>query len=222
MKSVLLSSALILLAGAVGRSDTAPPPASLSDFFKPGVAFLDTNDDGAVDFVDARIVLPERPSPAEDKIAADVKQYLDVHNMTTSVATVPAVMVQSKVEGVDRVVVDAQMASAGDVVKAQVALNQLKAVGGRDPKRALSYPAVRNLRARIHAGGAYATVDLPRAAPPDPSAQPPGRRPGGAAKETFDLSSFYANEGAPGAPDTNLIPDRIDPVLSADGDAGDG
>ena len=95
----------------------------------------------------------DQKGPAADKIAADVKQYLDVHNMTTSVATVPAVMVQSKVEGVDRVVVDAQMASAGDVVKAQVALNQLKAVGGRDPRRALSYPAVRSLRARIHAGG---------------------------------------------------------------------
>src|SRR5207248_225481 len=141
---------------------------------------------------------------------------------TTSVATVPAVMVQSKVEGVDRVVVDAQMASAGDVVKAQVALNQLKAVGGRDPKRALSYPAVRNLRVRIRAGGAYAAVDLPRAAPPDPSAQPPGRRPGGATKENFDLSSFYANEGALGDSDNNLIPDRVDVVLSADGDGVDG
>ena len=48
------------------------------------------------------------------------------------------------------------------------------------------------------------------------------RRPGGGAKENFDLSTFYANEGALADSDNNLIPDRVDVLLSADGDGTDG
>src|SRR5205807_4985970 len=47
-------------------------------------------------------------------------------------------------------------------------------------------------------------------------------RPGGGAKENFDLSTFYANEGALGDSDNNLIPDRVDVLLTADGDGTDG
>src|SRR5207253_943640 len=36
------------------------------------------------------------------------------------------------------------------------------------------------------------------------------------------LSSFYANEGALADSDNNLIPDRVDVLLSADGDGTDG
>src|SRR5581483_11365436 len=114
------------------------------------------------------------------------------------------------------------MANGGDVIKAQVALNQLAALGPRDGKRALSYAQVRSLRVRLHATGAAATVDLPRAAAPAPAAQPPARRPGGGAKENFDLSSFYANEGALADTDNNLIPDRVDVLLSAEGDGTSG
>src|SRR2546427_4464747 len=76
MKHLFLIFVLILSGGAFGRSETSPAPPSLSDFFKPGVAFLDTNDDGAVDFVNARIVLPDRPSAAELAAAADVAARL--------------------------------------------------------------------------------------------------------------------------------------------------
>src|SRR5262249_5982857 len=51
---------------------------------------------------------------------------------------------------------------------------------------------------------------------------PPARRQAERAKEDFDLSAFYANEGALGDSDNNLIPDRLDVVLSADGDGTDG
>jgi len=53
------------LSGAGQQRTDGPVPAALSDFFKPGVVFQDRNGDGAVDFVDARIVLPEQPSAAE-------------------------------------------------------------------------------------------------------------------------------------------------------------
>src|SRR5439155_4540179 len=164
----------------------------------------------------------DQKGPTADQLAADVKQYLDAHNATTAVVTAAAMFVEHGVEGAARVLIDAQMATPGDVVKAQVALNQLKAVGGRDPKRALSYPAVRSLRVRVRAAGAYATVELPRVAAPEAATQPPARRPGGGAKENFDLSTFYANEGALGDSDNNLIPDRVDVVLSADGDGVEG
>src|SRR5207249_9929366 len=94
----------------------------------------------------------------------------------------------------------------------------------RDPKRALSYANVRNLRIRLRASGSgIATVELP-AAPlaVAAAAQPPARRPGGGVKENFDLSTFYANEGALADSDNNLIPDRVDVLLSAEGDGADG
>jgi len=67
MNRVLLLLLIVASAGGAGR--TAPgdvvAPASLSTFFKPGAAFQDRNADGVVDFVDARIVLSERPSAAD-------------------------------------------------------------------------------------------------------------------------------------------------------------
>src|SRR5436309_3309191 len=121
-------------------------------------------------------------------------------------------------------VVDVQMSRAGDVVKAQVVLNQLKATGAGDPKRALSFADVRTLSIRLRAPGSPpATVTLPRAAAAArAAAPPPGRRPGGGNKENFDLSSFYTNDGALGDSDNNLIPDRVDVELSTEGDGSEG
>ena len=73
--SVLIA---IVLAGAVGR--TAPgdavSPAALGDLFKPGGALQDRNGDGAIDFVDARIVLADEPTAGELAAAADVAARL--------------------------------------------------------------------------------------------------------------------------------------------------
>ncbi|HMD37309.1 MAG TPA: hypothetical protein VKH42_20175, partial [Vicinamibacterales bacterium] len=125
-----------------------------------------------------------------------------------------------QVDGAERLVVEAQMAGGGDLVKAQVALLQLKATGSRNSKRALSYANVRNVRIRLRASGSGgATIDLPAIpAPTVAASQPTARRAGGGAKENFDLSSFYANDGALADSDNNLIPDRVDVLLSADGD----
>src|SRR5262245_13496603 len=84
--SILL---FVVLAGAVGRTapaDTAA--ASLSEFFAPGVVFQDRNGDGAIDFVDARVVLGEQPSPAELAAAADVAARL---GFETSAMDIPVV-----------------------------------------------------------------------------------------------------------------------------------
>ena len=320
----------VTCAAALGRTQTISfAPTALDDFFKPGAVFQDRNGDGVVDFVNAQIVLPERPNDAEiaaaanvaarlgyettamdiplahsgpaiyigprslgrgltadslagplkrgegavvafnrsgqpgvallgdergltsasivlaghlpfvwdqksvttDKIADDVRQFLESKGVGVSSAIVPIVTTQAAApglpvtEGADRLFVDVQAANPGDALKAQVALNQLKATAARDPKRPLSYPNVGSVFIRIRAGGSTAApVDLPKvaaaadAAPP----QPLGRRPGGGAKENFDLSTFYANEGALADSDNNLIPDRVDVLLSAAGDGTDG
>src|SRR5882672_10905497 len=64
------------LSGAGQQRTDGPVPAALSNFFKPGVVFQDRNGDGAVDFVDARIVLPEEPSPGELAAASDIAARL--------------------------------------------------------------------------------------------------------------------------------------------------
>ena len=66
---------LLLVVAATAVTRTAPgdtAPASLSDFFTPGVVFQDRNGDGTIDFVDVRIVVPEQPSSAELAAAADI------------------------------------------------------------------------------------------------------------------------------------------------------
>ena len=78
MKRLLLFLAIAASAGVVGRTAPADAiaPASLSTFFKPGAAFQDRNGDGVVDFVDARIVLPERPSATDVAAGANVAARL--------------------------------------------------------------------------------------------------------------------------------------------------
>jgi hypothetical protein len=351
---------VLVLVGAGGIGRTAPAetsPASLAELFKPGVMLQDRNGDGAIDFVDARFVLPEQPSASElaaaadiaarlgyetsamdlpivrlkpdatkalaatkasdatsasvvgsdfsrttgptifigakslaradvtatslgaaglragdgvvtaftlagkpavaviggddaglsdaavmlaghlpyvrdqkgptiDKIGDDVKQFLAGKDVIPSSAIASAVFVRAGAaasDGADRVVVALQMANGGDVIKAQAALNQFKATSARDAKRPLSYAAVRSVQVRMRAPGmGLVTVDLPRAAAPETAAQPPARRPGGGAKENFDLSTFYTGDGALADSDNNLIPDRVDVLLSAEGDGADG
>ena len=327
-------AAVCPLSGAGQQRANAPPvPAALSDLFKPGVVLQDRNGDGAIDFVDARIVLSEQPSsgelaaasdvaarlgyetsamnlpvavargfqpgdapaifvgvkslagsgatldaiggaglkagdaavvafslggktaiavlggdeagiaaaggmlaghlpyvwdqkgPTPDRIADEVKQFLAGKGVTASSAAASAIYTHDGADGVDRVAVALQLADAGDFVKAMVALNQFKATGARDAKRPLSYANVRSVQIRLRApGSGPIAVDLPRAAAPDQAAAapPPARRPGGGAKENFDLSTFYANEGALADSDNNLIPDRVDVLLSAEGDGSEG
>jgi zinc carboxypeptidase len=329
MKRVFQVVVIAACAGAIGRTQTAPQRVALSEFFKPGVAFQDRNGDGAVDFINARVALADRPAagdlaaaadvaarlgfetsamdlpvraqadsgsdqptvfvgtrslarsgvtaeflgatglkagdglvaafstsagpsvavlggddsgtsaaavllsghlpyvwdqkgPTTDKIADDVRDFLQSKGIAATAAVTSAAYVKANTDGAERLVVDLQLPAGGDIIKAQVALNQMLATGRSDSSRPLSYANVRSVRVRMRAP-AYnpATVDLPRAVAPDTPAQPPARRPGGGAKENFDLSSFYSNDGALADSDNNLIPDRVDVLLSPDGDGAD-
>ena len=74
--AIALAAVCPLSGAGQRRSRDAPAAAALSDFFKPGVTFQDRNGDGAIDFVDARIVLPEQPSSAELAAASDIAARL--------------------------------------------------------------------------------------------------------------------------------------------------
>src|SRR5438093_1363575 len=77
MKRITVSLFVLIAAGAVGRTapaDTAP--SSLAEIFKPGIVFQDKNGDCVVDFVDARIALPDAPSAGELAAAANIAARL--------------------------------------------------------------------------------------------------------------------------------------------------
>ena len=169
----------------------------------------------------------DQKGPTTDRIADEVKQFLVGKGVTPSSAAASAIYTRSGAgapDGADRLVVTLQMTNGGDLVKAMVALNQFKATSTRDAKRPLSYANLRAVQIRLRAqGSGRVSIDLPRAAAPEHAAsQPPARRPGGGAKENFDLSTFYAIEGALADSDNNLIPDRVDVLLSAEGEGSEG
>ncbi len=160
----------------------------------------------------------DQKGPDISKPAEDAKEFLSGKGMHPASSVTTAVAVRRGGDGIERALVDLQMNEPGDVVKAHVALSQVKATGQRNPNRALSFAHIRSLALSVHAAGAATvTVDLPRAASPEPApAPPPGRRPGGP-KENLDLSTFFTIDGALTDSDNNLIPDRVDVVLSPDG-----
>src|SRR5436190_532589 len=130
MKRCLALLVIVAGASATGRSapvDVASPLAALSDFFKPGVVWQDKNDDGAVDFVDARIVLPDNPSSAELAAAADVAARLGyetsamnipIARLTASAGTSIFIGAKSLPKGVAIVDVTAGLKAGDGVVSA--------------------------------------------------------------------------------------------------------
>jgi len=92
---------------------------------------------------------------------------------------------------------------------------------GEEKKGApLSWPLITSLRLELAAPtGKPVVLDVPREGPAPVAAT--GRRPGAGAKEALDLGNFYANEGLLGDSDSNLIPDRVDALLSPAGTGTD-
>jgi hypothetical protein len=303
---------------------TAAPAADLVSVFKPGLIFQDRNGDGVVDFVDARIVLGERPPAADviaasnvaarlgyetsamnlplprgdgagvaivigtaglrhakriepglkpgegvvrmadvagqpavviaggddagtmaaaelfagrlphagdvrgptlEKVAADLRDFLAAHGATVTSIEVPAAYVKSGDTALVRLSAIARLGSSAEVARAQAALRALamgRAATAASAKPALSYRGVRLLRIELAATGAPpVVVDVPPAKGQEPGG-PIGRRPGGTAKENLDLSTLYSIDGGLGDSDNNLIPDRVDVLLSPAGDGIEG
>jgi hypothetical protein len=185
-----------------------------------GIAILGGDDAGltaaAVALAGRFPFVGDQKSPTTAKIADEVQQFLAAKGIPVVNATAPAAYLKAGSNDVERLVIDLEL-TGGDFIKAQVALNQFKATAPRDAKRPLSYAQIRELHIRMRsAGGGLSIIDLPRSAAADVS-QPPGHRAAGGPKEAFDLSSFYGIDGALGDSDNNLIPDRVDILVSSGG-----
>jgi hypothetical protein len=222
-KALLKSGVTPESLGAAGLKPGDGLVAAFASGGKPSIAIMGGDDNGiaaaGLMFAGHLPLIGDSKGPTPDTIADDVKRFLAGKGIQGA-ATAPAAFVKAGLDGIERLVVDVQL-SGDNFIKAQVALNQFKATAERGAKRPLSYPDVRELRIRLRGPNAgYAAIDLARSVPPDPPAQGPARRPGAGAKDTVDLSSFYTIEGALGDSDNNLIPDRVDALLSTDGDAG--
>ena len=84
------------------------------------------------------------------------------------------------------------------------------------PPPTLRFPGLGLLRVAVSGPGAaqrIVWIDNDESALPNG-----GRRPGGGSKGDLDLSNLYSNQGFLGDSDDNLIPDRVDVLLSPAGD----
>lgn len=173
------------------------------------------------------------------KVADDVREALRRDGVTASTVGAVAMRVNAGEDELERVVVRAMVESAADVTRARDGLRRLRtaspakpvvakttdqAAGSKPPEGVpLSYPGARAIEVQlVTAAGAPVSVILPRVEAPPGAELPPGRRPGAGAKETLDLSSLFSNDGLLGDSDNNLIPDRVDAVISPAGEATEG
>lgn len=160
--------------------------------------------DGAFDAVEVEVAMPS---------GADVTQ------VRAALGRVPALREEARVAAE----VDAEDGGA-DHATDDAATDDDDGNDGEedDGSQLLSYPGARLLRVSIAAAdGASASVEIPAIEPEAPSKPTPGR-PGASGKKDLDLSNLFDSDGLLGDSDENLIPDRIDAVLSATGSGVDG
>jgi hypothetical protein len=154
------------------------------------------------------------------QVADDVAAVLKRAGITASEVSTIAARVDAGQDEFARLIVRAHLASAADVARARTALNRVRATVAKD---SLSYPGAAALDVQLAAGtAAPVTVTVARASAPTPPEVPLPRRPGGGAKEQLDLSSLFSIEGLVGDSDSNLIPDRLDAILSPAGEGTEG
>ncbi len=166
---------------------------------------------------------PDDPTLAD--VARHVRDVLTEAGVSVEGVSVPAVYVQAGDDSLQRLVVLARLPAPRDVNRARAALTAVRggaaAAGAGARPAPLSYAGIESVRVRLVAPGVRAVdVDLPRRTAR--VAAPVPRRPGGANKETLDLSTLYGIEGLLGDADNNLIPDRLDAMLSPGGEGAEG
>jgi hypothetical protein len=154
------------------------------------------------------------------QVADDVEGVLERAGIAGSDVSTIAVRVDAGQDEFARVIVRAQLASAVDISRARTALANVRTTVAKD---GLSYPGAAAIDVQLVAGtAAPVPVTLTRASAPTPPDLPLPRRPGGGAKEQLDLSSLFAIDGLLGDSDSNLIPDRLDAIVSPAGEGTEG
>ena len=177
--------------------------------------------------------------PALETVAGDLRKFLADQGVNATSVRFPAAYVRSDGDAIAVLSVAVTLPAAADVTKAAAALRATRgfttptprgraggAAAGRGaaapaPEPPLSYGGALSLRVELAtSGGRPLLVDVARAKAP--AAQARGPRPGSEAKDKLALGNLYANEGLLGDSDNNLIPDRIDTLLSPSGDGVQG
>jgi hypothetical protein len=158
-------------------------------------------------------------------LARQVREFLSEAGVVVEGVSIPAVYVRSGSDDFERAVAAVRVRSTRDASAARAALDALArrktaapapAGGARGEPPPLSYAGIETLRIRLMAPGARPIdVDVPRRTPRNAGTLP--RRPGGSSKDSLDLSTLYTTDGLLGDSDNNLIPDRLDAMLSPGG-----
>ena len=170
---------------------------------------------------------PKGPSLTD--VTEDVQVFLSEERASPMEVTVTTVLVAAGGNAIQRLDVEAQMRSSGDVRAAEQTLTRLVEERPETPASSdedteaptLSYPGAAVVRITLVADGTTATsIDLPRVLEPEEDAR--GARPGSGAKRSLDLSSVYATDGWLGDANSDLIPDRTDVLLVPAGDGIEG
>ena len=116
-----------------------------------------------------------------------------------------------------RIDVQVHLGTDDEVGAAREALAPLSGRSGEDDEAPLSYRGTRSIHVTLTDGERSDDVRIPSVASPPKPGPMPGR-PGSEPKRDLDLSNLYTPSGLLGDGDTNLIPDRIDAVLSPAGE----
>lgn len=160
-------------------------------------------------------------------LIADVEAYLDGEGISVQSVSVSTIYSDDRDAGTFSAVDVAVRLSATDVEGARAALLQVPArrsasatadeEADDDASELLSYAGAERLRVALTAtGNAVVEVEIPRVEPEAPT-RPTPARPGTGNKDDLDLSTLFDAEGLLGDSDNNVIPDRIDALLSASG-----
>jgi hypothetical protein len=160
-------------------------------------------------------------------VADEVRAFLTGASIAAAVR-VPAVRVRAGEDRLERLDVAVTLRSAADAARADAALRALTTPAApragpapSDAKRPLSYAGLRTIRVQLEgAGTAGQTIDV--AGVTAPTAGPVPARPGSGAKDALSLANLYAIDGLLGDSDSNLIPDRVDVLLSPSGEGTEG
>src|SRR5215470_7285129 len=92
----LLIAIVALAACALALQDTPAPPSRVADPFATGWMLVDTNGDGIADFIQGKIVVPARPTAAENAAAANLAARL---GYGTTGLTMPVVITADHDDG---------------------------------------------------------------------------------------------------------------------------
>jgi hypothetical protein len=163
---------------------------------------------------------PEGPSYAD--VSESVQNILAADEVGDASARVTRILAHDNRPGLRRLDVEVRVARdllgrAEAVLRRAGGAEETEEAEQAEEAASLQFEGLRLLRIYLSAPGVEPVIIHVEGPTVNP-ARGSGRRPGGRNKSKLALSNLYTNDGFLGDSDENLIPDRVDVVLSAAGD----